>query len=200
MSYGLPSSERAKLLRRSPRLRSPPPSLPTLRAAFSVALTRRAGQARARAGLSALFDPVCPPGKPSAGGSGRSLGGRVRAALGLETGGTARLKLTLHPLSDGAARAGAVRAAAHQSEGGTYRIVPVENGRWVVGDTKLRLLTTAGRMIKPDHCPSCGSPDRLGGLYSNCEAWEWLWPTRRPVIRSGAGGGDGGGCFLGVCH
>ena len=63
--------------------------------------------------------------------------------------------------------------AAHQSAGKTYRIVPVENGRWVVEEPRrLRLLTTAGRLIAPDHCPACGSPDRLGGRCFNCEAWE----------------------------
>ena len=66
--------------------------------------------------------------------------------------------------------------AAHQFEGGTYRIIPVENGRWavVVGGTQSRLLTTAGRLIKPNHCPSFGSPDQLGGRCFNCEEWERL--------------------------
>ena len=67
-----------------------------------------------------LFDHVCPRGRPSAGRSGRYLGGRVYQAVGLAPRGTARLKLTLHPLSDGAARLGerrcrkitGVRAAA----------------------------------------------------------------------------------------
>ena len=63
--------------------------------------------------------------------------------------------------------------AAHQSAGKTYRIVPVENGRWVVEEPRrLRLLTTAGRLIVPDHCPDCGSSDRLTGTCFNCEAWE----------------------------
>ena len=69
---------------------------------------RLAGQAGARAGLSEILDHVCPPGRPGQGGSGRSLGGRVRAALGLAAGGTAGLKLTLWPLSDGAAGVGTV--------------------------------------------------------------------------------------------
>ena len=66
--------------------------------------------------------------------------------------------------------------AVHQSKGGTCRLVPVENGRWivVVGAPPSRLLTTAGRLITPAHCPNCGSPDRLGGRCFNCEAWEWL--------------------------
>ena len=66
--------------------------------------------------------------------------------------------------------------AAHQSAGGTSRIVPVENGRWVavVGAPQSRLLTTAGRLITPAHCLSCGSPDRLRGRCFNCEEWEWL--------------------------
>ena len=39
-------------------------------------------------------------------------------------------------------------------------IVPVKNGRWVIEDTRLRRLTTSGRLIVPEHCPDCGSPDR----------------------------------------
>ena len=61
---------------------------------------RLAGQAGTRAGLSEILDHVCAAGRAGQGGSGRSVGGRVYQAVGLAAGGTAGLKLTLHPLSD----------------------------------------------------------------------------------------------------
>ena len=52
---------------------------------------RLAGTTGPRAGLSALFDHVCPRGRPGQGRAGRSLVGRVRAAVGLAAGPAAGL-------------------------------------------------------------------------------------------------------------
>ncbi len=41
---------------------------------------------------------------------------------------------------------------------------------------------TAGRLIKPVHCPSCGSPDQIGGRCFNCEEWEWLVMMKDPDL------------------
>lgn len=50
----------------------------------------------------------------------------------------------------------------------TYTLMPVENERWMVVDTRGQCITTEGNIVEIDHCWTCGSADRLEGVCHNC--------------------------------